>query len=228
MANLKAIVADNPSVNGRTGYVVIESDHAQNVRVKISQDARYLTIDHQTLLFYAKGGTSEAVTVSTDGTYSITCSDAWFAVTQTGNTFTVTAIENSTGQGRAGSITIALTDLKEGSYTLTIPVTQLSKDGAFFRNEYGDDENYDEKNPSSVRLEIQGYGPDSNFDTNHSNQVSVTITSFSSDKNWDANVAKQSLSVTVVGYKDDSNYDHHNSSSAEINKTDFGKDNNWQ
>ena len=102
--DVRVTAADNPSVNKRTATLIFETTHSRKVRVVVSQEARYLRVDTREILFYSKGGTSEAITVDTDGTYDITCSDSWLSVTRTGNTFTVTATENKE-QPRTGSIT---------------------------------------------------------------------------------------------------------------------------
>lgn len=190
---------DNPSVNSRTATIIFETTYLQPIRVIVKQDERKLTIDTRELLFYPKGGTSDPVTITTDGEYKIECSDSWLSYTESGNTFTVTATEyTDTKEPRTGFITVSLTDLKEGSYALTISVSQLNQGGSFLRNDYGEDKNYDQSATTTGTLTIAGYDNDKNWDTNVSSSTSLTITGFETDKNWDASSSRVRISVTGV------------------------------
>jgi hypothetical protein len=226
-ANIKVTAADNPSVNSRSEYVIIETPHGQNIRVLLRQNARYLTIDNNYLLFYSKGGTSEAITVSTDGTYSITTSQPWLSITQSANTFTVTASENSGIDTRFGKIVIALTDLQEGTYSLTLEVTQLNYGGTFLRKDYDDDNNWDNMGNSTGSLSITGFGSDKNYDTNTSSGTSLSVSGYQSDKNLDDS-SSSGVTVTITGYSSDKNYDSITNSTGTIYKQGFDSDKNWQ
>lgn len=225
-ANIKVIAADNPSVNKRTGYVVIETPHGQNVRVLLTQDARYLTIDNNALKFYSKGGTSEPITVTTDGTYSISTSQSWLTVAQSANTFTVTATENTGVDARIGKIIIALTDLQEGTYSLTLDVTQLNYGGTFLKTEYGDDNDWDNMGNSSGNLTITTFGEDENYDTNTTSGTTLSVTGYSSDKNWDS-FSNSGVRVSITSFNPDRNLDTNPSSSGTISKTGYESDKNW-
>lgn len=226
-ADIKVTASDNASVNSRTGYVVIETPHGLNVRIMVTQDARYLTTNHSSLLFYSKGGTSEAITVSTDGTYSISCSDSWLTVNQSSNTFTVTASENTTTEARIGYITIYLTDLIEGTYSLKLAVTQLNYGGSFLRNDYGDDTNYDETGTTTGSLIITGFGTEKNYDTSTASGTTLSVSNYKSDSIWDTTVSTN-VTVTITGYKSDDNLDSQTNTSGTISKTGFEGDSNWQ
>ena len=226
-ADIKVMAKDNASVNSRTTYIVVETTHGQNVRVMVTQSARYLTVDHSSLLFYSKGGTSEAITVSTDGTYSISCSDSWLSVNQSSNTFTVTATENTTTDARIGYITIALTDLKEGTYSLKLTVTQLNYGGSFLRKDYGDDLNYDNMGNSTGSLTITGFGSDKNYDSTTTSGTTLSVSNFKSDSSWDTSVSSK-VTVTITGYNSDTNLDTSTNTSGTISKTGFEGDANWQ
>lgn len=225
--DVKVTASDNASVNSRTATLVFETTHNQNVRVVVTQHARYLRVDTQEVLFYSKGGTSEAITVNTDGIYKITCSDSWFSINQSSNTFTVTAIENSDKDTRTGSVTIALTDLKEGTYSLTLTVTQLNYGGSFLRKDYDDDYNWDETGNSTGSLTITGFGSDKNYDTNTTSGTTLSISGYQSDKNWDES-SSSGMTVSITGYGSDKNIDSTINSSGTISKTEFGNENNWQ
>jgi len=225
--DVKVTASDNPSVNNRTATLLFETTHNQKVRVVVTQDARYLKVDTRELLFYSKGGTSEAVTISTDGTYKITCSDSWFSVNQSGNIFTVTATENPDKDSRIGTITIALSDLQEGTYALTLTVTQLNYGGSFLRKDYDDDQNWDNMGNSTGSLTITGYGTDKNYDTNTTSGTTLSVSGYQSDKNWDES-SNSGVTVSVTGYSSDKNFDSTTNSSGTVSKTEFESDNNWQ
>ncbi len=224
-ADVKITTSDNASVNSRSANVYFDA-LGRNVNILVSQKARYLTVDANELLFYSKGGTSNAVTVSTDGTYSISCSDNWLNVSQSGNTFTVTASENDTKDARIGKIIISLTDLKEGSYSLTLTVTQLNYGGTFLRKEFDTDKDYDNQGSSTGTLTIIGYGSDTNYDTSSQSGTKLSVVGFSSDANWDSSISS-SAKVTITGYKSDQNLDSTTNSSGTMSKNEYSSDNNW-
>lgn len=224
-AEVTVSVSDNPSVNDRSSFVYIDA-LGRNVSVLVTQKARYLTIDANELLFYSKGGTSNDVTISTDGEYSIDCQENWLTINRKGNTFTVTASENTTKDARIGHITIALTDLKQGTYTVTLTVTQLNKGGTFLRKDYDEDKDYDHSGTSSGSLAITGFGNDSNYDTNSQSGTQLSVSGFKSDANWDSSTSSSS-NVTITGYSQDQNFDSNANSSGTVNKGGYSNDNNW-
>lgn len=225
--DVKVTASDNASVNSRTATLVFETTHNQNVRVVVTQDARYLRVDNREILFYSKGGTSEAITVSTDGSYEITCSDSWLSITQSSNIFTVTATENSEIDTRTGTVTIALTDLEDGTYSLTLTVTQLNNGGSFLRKDYDDDHNWDDMDNSAGNLTITGFGSDKNYDTNTSSGTTLSVSGYQSDKNWDKS-SSSGVTVSVTSFSSEKNYDTTTNSSGTVSKQDYGTDYNWQ
>ena len=225
--DVKITASDNASVYSRTATLLFETTHNQKVRVVVTQDARYLNVDTREILFYSKGGTSEAITVSTDGTYKITCSDSWILVNQSSNTFTVIATENSDKDPRIGSVTIALTDLKEGTYSLTLTVTQLNCGGSFLRKDYDDDHNWDDMGNSTGSLTITGFGSDKNYDTKTTGSTTLSVSGYQSDKNWDES-SNSGVMVSVTGYSSDKNYDSTTNSSGVVLKQDYGTNYIWQ
>jgi hypothetical protein len=222
-AAIVATVYDNPSVNSRSTYVLIETSNNQSVRVMIKQDARYLTVDCSSLSFYSNGGTSEPITISTDGTYSVTCEEEWLTINNSSNTFTVTATENKTVDVRTGVVTIALTDLKEGTYSLSLNVIQLNKGGSFILQGFGDDNNYDSKNNDGANLTITGYGDDKNYDSSASKTVSITVSGYSSDSSLDTDTSSV-VAISRTGYKDDTNIDKSQESSGNIERNGYNND----
>ena len=237
---MKVYASDNASVNKRTEYIVVETPHGQSIRIKVTQEARYLTIDHNSVLFYSKGGTSETITISTDGTYTISCSDSWLSVNQSANTFTVTATENNLNEPRFGSITIALTDLTEGSYSISLSVTQLNNGGTFLIYGYNEGKNYDttDDESASVNLSIFPFGNDTNWDSSNNgnidlNGTSVSIKGHSEDQNWDITTTDDSnCSIEKLTYQEDSNWDSNNTENGHnngnsISISNYTTDKNW-
>lgn len=225
-AKLNVIASDNPSVNNRTGSIIVETVNGQRVKIVVKQDARYLTVDTNELLFYSKGGTSNPITVSTDGTFSISTQDSWISISQEGHTFRVTASENKGTDARFGKITLSLTDLQEGTYSLEIQVTQLNYGGTFLRKDYDADKNYDHAGSSTGTLVIKGYGSDTNYDTTTSSGTNLSVTSYLSDKSWDTSI-KTGATITRTGYKSDQSLDSSTSSSGSISKETYNSDKNW-
>ncbi len=185
VGNLEIMASDNPSVNGRTGNILVETATGLHLNITINQQARYLTVDKDELVFYSKGGTYNSVLVSTDGVYSVTASEAWLNVIETTNGFKVQATDNTGKDIRYGKITVKMTDLKEGTISIEIPVTQLNYGGNFLRDDYDNDKNYDNIGNSDAILTIKGYGPDKNYDTTTNSGVTLTVTKYQTDKNWD-------------------------------------------
>ena len=193
--NVQITATDNPSVNSRAATIIFETTHKQSIKVVATQDARYLNVDTREVLFYAKGGTSEAITISTDGDYKISCSDSWFTINESNSTFTVTATENPESSVRTGYITIELIDLVEETYSLTLSITQLIKETSFQRDEYGDDTNYDNIGHTEGNLTITGFGSDIDYDS-MPNGVRLSVLG----PDWCAN-AHSNVTITLNGVK---------------------------
>lgn len=223
-ATVKITASDNASVNNRSANVYFDAV-GRSVNILVSQKARYLTVDANELLFYSKGGTSNAVTISTDGTYSINCSDNWLTISKNGDSFTVTASENDTKDVRIGKITISLTDLKEGSYSVTLTVTQLNQGGTFLRKDFEEDKDYDSIGSTIGSLTIIGYGNDTDYDTNSQSGTKLSVVGFKSDTSWDSSI-NSSAKVTITGFKSDQSLDSTTNSSGTMQKNDFSSDRN--
>ena len=160
-----ATAADNPSVNARKDTVAITPSYAKPVRAVILQDARYLQVDTRDIYFYYRGGTSDPVTVDTDGSYTVTASESWLTIQQNGKTFTVTATENTTADKREGKVVVSLTGLVAGeSKTIEIPVVQLVKRQGPDKDGFSPDEDWSEVGGSSAfKVTVTGYDDDSDW-----------------------------------------------------------------
>lgn len=183
--DLTAVAADNPSVNSRSATIVFETKYSQNVKVVVTQAARYFSIDTYDFKFYPKGGTSEVVTIKTDCKYKITCSGTWFSVTQTDNTFTVTATPNTTPNPRTGTVTVEVTDLTDGKLSAVMDVMQENGGSSIFRQDFDEDNNYDITINTSGDISRTVFGNDTNYDITVNKSGGVTKNGFDTDNNWD-------------------------------------------
>lgn len=156
--------ADNPSTKARSSALLVKNALGKTLRLNVTQAGRYLRLDHTELLFYGNGGTSEAVTIETDGTFTVSSSYMWLRVNTVGKTFTVTCLENEGTQPRDGKVIVALTGLEGDSYAIELPVTQLEPGGSFHRIDYGEDENLDGSSSRQMTVDFTGYGSDVNLD----------------------------------------------------------------
>lgn len=182
-AELVITVSDNPSVNKRSTQLMIETPLGQALCVPITQDARYLIVNTQTLTFYAKGGSADIV-VDTDGTFEVTSSSNWLHVNRQENTITVTADNNEGDVNRQSSISISLSDLVEGEMVLSIPVLQIGKGGTFTLEDYDKDDNWNITSQTGLTISIIGYQADDNWNHNQESSFNVQITDYDSDSNW--------------------------------------------
>ena len=142
-ACINLAIADNPSVKERQCSVSILPANSQPVSLKIRQAARYLTVDHTSLSFFAKGGTSELITINTDGAFEIKKDQDWISINQNENTFTVTASQSNLLESRNANVTIHLIGLNDGeSYSIAIPIIQKAVSEHFGGDDYDDDEDW--------------------------------------------------------------------------------------
>lgn len=189
-ASVIATFADNPSVNPRRANIVIAPNTGKTVKVAVEQAARYLTVSHQNIIFFAKGGTEDNIIIATDGKCSVTSDSDWFTFKfNNDGSISVTAKENTTKNVREGIIKIKLTDLKQGTLELSLPVIQNADGCSFIKNDYKEDVNW-------------------SLDAGGSSSLKLTVTGFSEDKNWDAGLLNKQLTVTITGYNPDKNWDN--------------------
>lgn len=241
-ASITISAKDNASVNSRKASILFDTPFHSTVKIEVTQDARFLTIDTEELLFYSKGGTSQPINVTTDGVYSVLTNDSWLTIKQSANTFTVTATENKSPDPRYGSVTIQLTDLKEGTLSLILNVIQLNYGGTFLRQGYQDDKNWDTSSGNGVtigNLIITPYNNDNNWDSgNHGNSstngTNVEQTGYANDIDWDAGNAEggKGGNISQDTYGNDKNWDSNNqgsqtSSDTKISVVSYNSDKNW-
>lgn len=132
--DITIIVQDNPFASSRLGEVIVTRGGYNPVKISVTQAGRYLNISTNYIVFFDKGGTSEPITVQTDGTWTIATPD-WIIVNkETESQFTITVPENTGTNTRTATLSVYMTDLTNGSLQRTITVLQ----GAHFEAEYVD------------------------------------------------------------------------------------------
>ena len=99
-----------------------------------------------------------------------------------------------------------MTDLIEGSLTLTITVTHIAPGGNFNRKDYNDDNLWDATYSSMFTISVIGYSDDENWDAKEHHGVTVTIDGYKSDENWDNSLG--SGNIEAGEFPDDDNYDN--------------------
>lgn len=160
-----ATAADNPSINTRKDTVSISTSYLTPVKAVILQNARYLTVNTESINFFYLGGESDPVEVTTDGSYTVTTPDSWLTIKENGKTFTVTASENTTDKEREGKIVVSLTGLVDGeTKVIELLVYQRIKSQGPTKDDFSPDEDW------SITV------GDSHF--------TITITRFESDEDW--------------------------------------------
>ena len=124
---LTVTAADNPSANPRSGTFTITTSDGKTVNATVKQAGRYLTVETETVTFINAGG-SQGVSVSTDGTFNVTSTASWLSFTKYAKSFIIKAAANTAHEDREATVTVSLTDLKEGKLEHTIKVKQTQAD----------------------------------------------------------------------------------------------------
>ena len=132
------IAADNASLSTRQATVtVFLADLVEGTlerTISVRQEARFLSLGTSSLEFESQGGRSEAVTVSTNGTFDVRTDLEWLTFEKGEDSFVVIAADNATLSVRQATVTVFLADLNEGLLERTIFVLQL---GSVFGEENG-------------------------------------------------------------------------------------------
>ena len=133
--DISITVKDNPFTSSRAGEVIVTRGGYNPVRIGIRQTGRYLSLSSNYIVFFEKGGTSEPITVQTDGKYNVQTEYGWITISkETESQFTLTASENTSSYSRTATVVVYLTDLTSGTLQRTITVIQ----GTHFEAEYVD------------------------------------------------------------------------------------------
>lgn len=121
-ADITINVAENNTVNNRSGKIEIEIPNIHTYIVDVLQNRKYIKTDMTSVNFLRSGG-QISFNVTTNGTYEVSKIGTWFGYIRSGDVITVVASENDTGTARAGAIKLTLTNI-DGNYSLIVPVIQ--------------------------------------------------------------------------------------------------------
>jgi hypothetical protein len=222
---LNITATDNPSVNERQDFLVVETKNGQNVKVKLYQAARYLKASTKSVMFFSRGGTSELITIDTDGKYEISSDVSWFNISKNGDSFTVTTPPNTTERIREGKITIRLTDLQEGEMYLVIPVIQIAPGAKFDKQGYSEEVDWSASFDGGVTVNVTGYNNDKILDDTDGKAFILVIKGYTGDKWWgEALDGKEILSK--YGYNSDKSQDDKTKGNGSFDKTVYDSDAN--
>lgn len=173
---------ENATLTARSAKVRISYLTVSSVEFTLVQPGRSLRPNAEVLYFFAKGGTS-TVRVDADALYSVELgSGDWITVQDTGNnTFSVTAAAMEGVEERTGSVNLVMKGLASGSYTLTIPVVQMSAAG-FTRGGFSEDRNLHIGTAPGFSVNVTGYTEDRNW--NGTYHASISGEGYDDDENW--------------------------------------------
>ena len=145
----------NPSIKSRTAQFVVKPSRdvtseacIQGVKFEVRQKGRSLATNVSEIFMLSKNATSGTYSIVADGEYGITRpdSDGWYTVQHMpyDDTFSITVLDNDTGNDRSSHIVISLVDLPDGEEkSLLIPVRQFGKDVEVNVDGWGEDKNWD-------------------------------------------------------------------------------------
>lgn len=226
--NILLSVFDNPSVNSRSAVVIIHTGTGRSYQFFISQSARFLKVDTQSLMFFMEGGTSDAILVNTDGEYDIIPSAEWIRINRLMDSyFTVTTPLYAEDDSRQGSITIKMKELIDGNLFITIPVIQNGRRFVFKTEGYSADVNWNVTNEKEgLDFVIKGYMTDDNWNSNLPNGFSINREGYKSGTNWN-NTTEKEDSINIGTFKDDVNWNQLSDKNKDIDTVGYDPDMNW-
>jgi len=207
--DLTLTATDNPSVNSRSDTTTIEPTYLQPVRVITKQAARYLEVDAIGVNFFAVGGESEKIAISTDGTYSIESLDTWISCkTVEGEHAFIVVVDSYNGtESRESKVVISLTGLVQGEERkIEIPVRQRAYNQHFDVETFEDDQQWDMVSGGNLSLKVVGFGIDKSWDNFSSSTFTVKVSGFTDDKSWD-NEYSSGITINGEAYKDEKSWD---------------------
>ena len=103
----------------------------------LPSEGKFLTLSSESLSFVADGG-SEVITVTTDGTFTVSTNESWLLVTSERNTITITALTNTTTNSRTGIVFVSLSNNTSSSLSKTVSVQQNARSNLINGHEYVD------------------------------------------------------------------------------------------
>ena len=116
---------DNPSVESRNGEVLVTPNDRQPLLVSVAQAARYLNISTSNIEFTATGGTSELITIDSDGDIEVMTETDWITINKVSEkSFNLKVLPNESYGSRNGQVVVSVANLLSGEIKRTIAVWQ--------------------------------------------------------------------------------------------------------
>lgn len=187
-ATITLMADDNPSIKEREDVLTITPSVTKTpLTFRFIQSGRVLEVNTTELTIHPKGGTSDPLIVTTDGTYQVSKEGDWFTIAQDANSITATATANEGEVPRSGTIIVTMTNLPSGeSLIRTITVRQYPPDN----------------------IEGGGFTDDRNWDFDDGgSDATITVGNFTNDINWDFDAGGSDATITGGGFTDDKNWD---------------------
>lgn len=177
-------IEDNPSVNPRSARVILETENCGGAILIVNQRPRLLELSMASVYIYDKGGLSTPFTISTDGTYAIEASDSWFRPVQLEkNVYQLEVDRSADRKMRKGYLNISLTDLREGSLSLQMPVVQIPEGGTYILDEYSKEIGWDIS--TKQYFSKTAFGLEQNYTPSHSGgNANISQSDYGKDKDW--------------------------------------------
>lgn len=226
--NLSVSATNNRSTQSRSASIIFSTPYGRNIQIIVNQDAKYISLDTSKLLFYPTSATSDPITITTDGNYTISSTQSWLIITQTANTFTVTVSDNNDKDVRYGKVIVSLVDLDDCTYSISLDVIQLNKGGSFMLNGYDSSVNWDNSDVPYGTINVKQFNEDNNYDAQSQANygASLSIVKYHSDKGLDDSSYSELL-INTSEYDSEINLDSNSSSCGNVSRTDYEEDNNW-
>ncbi|MCH5233805.1 MAG: BACON domain-containing protein [Muribaculaceae bacterium] len=203
---INIVVAPNPSLKSREAVIIFTPKFSQGLKINVHQAGMYLRVSTTRISFFSKGGESTPVYVETDGNYSLSTETPWISLKENeNNSFLVIAEENESSDSREGSVVVTLQGLSEGSYSISIPVTQVGYGGSFIIEGYPGDQNWNDVKNGDLSIKIIGYTTDKNWNNDSHNSLNISIEGFGNEENWTTK-SEGSLNLNVVDYSSEQNW----------------------
>lgn len=218
-------VADNPSSYGRSACLILQSRYAGVYdSLYVRQSGRYLKVDVDNVMFFAKGGASDPITVCTDGVVAVDIAEGgdWLSAEydDVSHELVLTALANRLDSIRHGIVTLRLADLKDCTAELTavVNVEQAFAGCTFIKVPYAEDVDWNLDTPAGTTLSVTGYSSDIDLNGGFGfgKGSSVGVGPYPDDTEYGGNDWSDVLDASRQNYGNDDGYDRNSSDSLEI------------
>ena len=149
--NVTVNVAENPNTTSRSATIeVLGEGGLLSKTITVNQDAKQITYTldvSPSSLSFAAAGETKNITVTSNDSWTVSSNQSWCTVSPSSGsnngTIKVTAAANSSTSSRSATITIK--GANSGTKTVSVAQEGAQDDGYIGRDEYGDDDNLNNK-----------------------------------------------------------------------------------